>query len=85
MPPKKRAETPADVESELKCERGVVARCGNGYLGLITEGPKKIVVAGEPKELFTGIHLADQGNRKIGDHWASWQPTPICRIAEWLA
>lgn len=72
----------AKTKTDLKPARGMVARCAQGRLGLILDGPKPLIVAGERVELWSGIHLTDGKSWQIGGHWVSYRPTVLGSLEE---
>lgn len=63
---------------------GVIAICGQGRLGLITEGPKTLVIDGRDHDFYSGVQLENdpKGRFKVGSPWTSYKAKPVCRIEE---
>jgi hypothetical protein len=67
--------------SNLEPERGAIAVCSAGSLGLITvDEPQQVTYSdGTSADAWVGIHLTDE-LRTIGDGWSSRDPKVIGHI-----
>ena len=63
--------------------RGKIAYCGHGHLGLIlSDRPRSVMYKnGEEGQAWTGIHLTNGEDHKIGDMWSSRAPKVISHIS----
>ncbi len=64
--------------------RAHLAICSHGYLGLITsDAPVATPYSGSYQDVaWTGIHMAEGREKKIGDRWQSKAPKILCPIAD---
>lgn len=62
--------------------RAHLALCSHGYLGLITsDAPVATPYSGSYQDVaWTGIHMAEGRDKKIGDRWQSKNPKIICHL-----
>lgn len=62
-----------------RIQRGTVARCSLGRLGVITvDSPVEVTYSdGSTGTSWVGIYIEDAGDSKIGDPWASRTPRPV--------
>lgn len=63
---------------------GMIAICGQGRLGLVTEGPRTLTIDGKDHEFYSGIHLENdpKGRFKVGGLWTSYKAKPVCRVED---
>lgn len=67
--------------------RAHLALCSHGYLGLITsDAPVATPYSGSYQDVaWTGIHMAEGRDKKIGDRWQSKAPKILCHLSDPLA
>ncbi len=63
--------------------RAHLALCSHGYVGLITsDAPHAHPYSGDYQDVaWTGIHMTDKGEKRIGDRWQSKNPKILCHMA----
>jgi len=73
-----------DQDETVRIEKGTIAICSQGYLGLVLrDGRHEVTLSDGSKHMaYVGIHLEFKNGKAIGDNWSSRNPKLVGRIED---